>query len=204
MVTEFTMAPTLRHFDQKRETIIETDGSDYVSAGVLSQWDDEGVLLPVAYYSKKHSLAECNYDIYDKELLAIIKALEEWRPKCEGAAYPLQLITDHKNLKYFMTKKLLNRWQVWWSEFLIRFDYEIVYRPGRSNGKVDALTRRPGDLPEGGDETLKSVMVQDYMKVLRNYDGMSATVWEELCYGKAETLGDAGNRMRWWRDNLLR
>jgi hypothetical protein len=81
----------------------------------------------MAYYSKKHSPAECNYDIYDKELMAIIKALEEWRPECEGATYPLQLITDHKNLEYFMTKKLLNRRQARWSEFLTQFDYKIVY-----------------------------------------------------------------------------
>ena len=111
MVEAFTTAPTLRHFDHEREVIIETDASNYVSAGILSQRDDEGVLHPVAYYSKKHSPAECNYDIYDKELMAIIKALEEWRPECEGAAYPLKLITDHKNLEYFMTKKLLNRRQ---------------------------------------------------------------------------------------------
>jgi len=152
MVQAFTTAPTLRYFDHEREVIIETDASDYVSAGVLSQYDDEGVLHPVAYFSKKHSPAECNYDIYDKELMVIIKALEEWRPECEGARYPLKLITDHKNLEYFMTKKLLNRRQAQWSEFLTRFDYEIVYRPGKSNGKADALTRRPGDLPERGDE----------------------------------------------------
>ena len=115
------------------------------------------MLHPVAYYSQKHSPAKCNYDIYDKELMAIIKALEEWRPECEGAAYPLQLITDHKNLEYFMTKKLLNRRQARWSEFLTRFEYKIVYRPGKSNGKADALTRRPGHLPEGGDEILKNM-----------------------------------------------
>jgi len=89
--------------------------------------------------------------------MAIIKALEEWRPECEGAAYPLQLITDHKNLEYFMTKKLLNRRQARWSEFSTRFDFEIVYRPGKLNGKADALTRRPGDLSEGGDERLKNM-----------------------------------------------
>jgi ribonuclease HI len=118
MVTAFTTAPALQHFDHEREVIIETDASDYLSAGVLSQKDDEGVLHSVAYYSKKHSPAECNYEIYDKELMAIIKALEEWRPECEGAAYPLQLITDHKNLEYFMTKNFLNRRQARWSELL--------------------------------------------------------------------------------------
>jgi hypothetical protein len=65
--------------------------------GVLSQWVGEGVLHPVAYYSKNQSPTECNYNISDNELKAFIKALEEWRPKCEGAAYPLQLITDHMN-----------------------------------------------------------------------------------------------------------
>jgi hypothetical protein len=56
-----------------------------------------------------------------------------------------------------MTKKLLNRRQARWSEFLTRFEYEIVYRPGKSNGKADALTRTPGDLPEVGDERLKNL-----------------------------------------------
>jgi hypothetical protein len=108
LVTAFTTAPALRHFDHEREVIIETDASDYVSAGVLSQRDDDGVLHLVAYYLKNHSLAECNYDIYTNELMTIIKALKEWRPECEGATYPIQLITGHKNLEYFMAKKLLN------------------------------------------------------------------------------------------------
>jgi len=140
MEVNFATASTLRHFDHNREVTIETDASDYVTAGVLSQPDDDGVLHPVAFFSKKHSPAECNYDIYDKELMAIIKALEEWRPECEGAEYPLQLITDHKNLELFISKKLLNRRQARWAQFLSMFDYEIVYRPGKSNRKVDALT----------------------------------------------------------------
>ena len=151
------MAPVLRDFDLERAVIIETDASDYVSAGVLSQHDDGGVLHPVAYCSEKHIPAEWDYDIYDKELLASIKALEEWRPKCEGAAYLLRLLTDYKNLEWYVTKKLLNRQQALWSEFLARCDYQILYRPGKSNGRADALTRRPGDLPEWGDEQLKNI-----------------------------------------------
>jgi len=108
MIAAFTTAPALCHFDHEREVMIETDVSDYVSAGVLSQMDDEGLLHPVAYFLKEHTPAECNYDIYDQELMTIIKSLEQWRPECEGAAYPLQLVTDHKNLEYFMMKKLLN------------------------------------------------------------------------------------------------
>lgn len=61
--------------------VLETDASDWASGGILSQYDDEGLLRPVAYFSSKHSSAGCNYEIYDKELLAIIKCLEEWRQK---------------------------------------------------------------------------------------------------------------------------
>jgi hypothetical protein len=115
------------------------------------------VLYAVAYYSKKHSLAKCNYDIYDKELMPILQALEEWRPVCEVAAYPLQLTTEHNNLENFMTKKRLNRRQAQWPEFYTRLNYESFYRRGKLNGTADALTRRPGDLPEGGDERLKNM-----------------------------------------------
>jgi hypothetical protein len=127
MVLKFTTAPTLQYFDHSREVVIETDAADYVSVGVLSQRDDEGVLHPVAFFSEQYSPAECTYDIYDKELMAIIKALEEWRPECESAEHTLQLVTDHKNLEYFMSKRILNRRQARWAQFLSRFDYEIVY-----------------------------------------------------------------------------
>jgi hypothetical protein len=152
--SDFTSAPILRHFDPDREILVETDASDYVSAGILSQRDDNGILHPVAFFSKKHSPAECNYEIYDKELMAIVRCFEEWRPELESTASPIQVLSDHRNLEYFMSTKLLNRRQARWSEFLSRFNFKIVYRPGKSGGKPDALTRRSGDLPKEGDERL--------------------------------------------------
>jgi len=104
----FTTAPILRHFDYEREIIVETDASDYVLAGILSQHDDDGILHPVAFYSKKYSPAECNYEIYDKELLVIVRPFEQWRPHLEGSSQPVRILTDHKNLEYFMSTKLLN------------------------------------------------------------------------------------------------
>ena len=157
MVTAFTTAPVLGHFNHDREVIIEPDSPEYVSAGVLSHYDNDGVLHLMGYFSKKHSPAECNYDIYDKELMAIIEALEEWIPECEGAEYPLKFITDHKNLQYVISKMLLNRWQAQWWEFLTRFDYEIVYQPSKSNEKADDLMRRLGDLPEWRDDRSKTM-----------------------------------------------
>ena len=72
--------------------------------------------------------AECNYEIYDKELLAIVKAFELWRPELEGRASDekIKVITDYRNLEYYMSTKQLNRRQARWSEYLSRFNSEIT------------------------------------------------------------------------------
>jgi transposase InsO family protein len=131
---------------------IECDSSDFVNAGCLSQPDADGVLRPVAFFSRRLNPAECNYDIYDKELMAIVRAFEEWRSELEGAGVPVEVLSDHKNLQSFMTTKRLNRRQARWSEFLSRFNFRLIYRPGAQGGKPDALTRRSSDCPQGEDD----------------------------------------------------
>jgi hypothetical protein len=126
-----------------------------VSGRVLSQYDEEGILRPIAFFSKKHSAVECNYEIYDKELLAIIRCLKEWRPELEGTESPIRILSDYRNLEYFITTKMLNRRQARWSEFLSRYNFRIIYRPGKQGEKPDALTRRSEDLPKEGDERLQ-------------------------------------------------
>ena len=145
----------MAHFDYEKETIVETDASDNVSAGVLSQYGEDGLLHPVAFFSKKHTAQEINYEIYDKELLAIVRAFEQWRPELEGSGLPIKILTDHRNLEYYMTTKQLSRRQARWSEYLSRFNFIIMYRPGKLGAKPDALTRRSEDLPKRGDERLK-------------------------------------------------
>ena len=152
----FTTAPVLNYFDPARRTVVETDASDWASGGVLSQYDEEGVLHPVSFFSAKHSPAECNYEIYDKELLAIIKAFEEWRPELQGVDGDTEVITDHKNLEHFTTTKLLNQRQVRWSEFLSDFRFRIAYRPGRKAAVPDALSRLPGSAPPDKTNTADS------------------------------------------------
>lgn len=93
------------------------------------------------------SPAEANYEIYDKELLAIVQAFEEWRPELEGSPSPVEVITDHKALEYFMRSRLLSRRQARWSEFLSRFNFKICYRPGTQNGPADTLSR-PNSIPD--------------------------------------------------------
>ena len=97
--------------------------------------------------SHKFDPTECNYEIYDKELLAIVRSFESWRAELQGAATPITVLTDHRNLEYFMTTKQLTRRQVRWSEFLSQFDYICSWRPGKQSIKPDALTRRSQDLP---------------------------------------------------------
>lgn len=85
-------APIPRHFDPNEQCFVETDSSDYVNAGVLSQPNSNGILHPVAYFSRRMLPAECNYEIYDKKLLAIIRCFEEWKPELEGTAMPVKAL----------------------------------------------------------------------------------------------------------------
>ena len=143
-----TQAPALRHFDRSKEAILETDSSDYVNGGVLSQYDDDGILHPVAFYSKNMTPAECNYQIYDKELLAIIRCLEHWRPELECTDVPVRIFTDHKGLIYFAEGRDLSRRQARYLDMLSEFNIKIIYRPGPQNLKADALTRIAGSVPK--------------------------------------------------------
>ena len=75
-------------------------------------------------------------------MLAIIHALEEWRHFLEGVTHPVEIWTDHKNLKYFIMVKKLNRCQACWSLHLARFDFLLYYHPRHTMGKPDTLSRR--------------------------------------------------------------
>ena len=88
--------------------MVETDASDGVLGGILLQLQPSGEWHPVAYYSKTMIPAEINYPIHDKEMLAIIRALEAWRPELEGSLHRIRIISDHKALEYFMTTKALS------------------------------------------------------------------------------------------------
>ncbi|KAF7578900.1 PRP38-assoc domain containing protein [Pyrenophora tritici-repentis] len=160
----FKTAGVLAHFDPDLETWLETDASDFVTAAILSQKDATGVLRPVAFLSHKMNPAECNYEIYDKELLAIVNAFEQWRFELSGTDDPIMVLSDHQALQTFMTTKRLNRRQARWAEFMAEFNFIIKYRPGKQGTKPDALTRRPGDLPESPDDIRRRHQLQVVIK----------------------------------------
>jgi hypothetical protein len=136
-----TSAPLLAHYDLDSQCMLETDASDRVIGAVFSQKGLDGEWHPVGYFSKTMAPAETNYPIHDKEMLAIVKALQHWRAELEGTSNPIEVITDHKALEYFMSSKLLSARQARWAEILSRYNFRISYAPGKLN-KADPLTRR--------------------------------------------------------------
>ena len=102
----------LHYFDSNNQCFVETDSSDYVNTNVLLQMRENGLLHPVAYFLRKMAPAKCHYKIYDKELLAIIRCFQEWRPELEGTGLPVKVLTDYKGLEYFMSMKKLTPRQI--------------------------------------------------------------------------------------------
>lgn len=150
----FTSAPVLIHPDHSKPFVVEVDASGVGVGAVLSQRSGSSAKLqPCAFFSRRLSPAERNYDVGDRELLAVKLALEEWRHLLEGAEHPFTIWTDHKNLTYLRTAKRLNSRQARWSLFFTRFNFSISYRPGTRNTKPDALSRQfdpvcdPSDAP---------------------------------------------------------
>ena len=114
LIQAFTTAPVLRHLDPEEPAIVGTDASDFALGGILSQ-KHERRLHPIAFYSRKFTEAEINYNTADKELLAIVDCFKRWRQYLEGAKHQVQVISDHQNLELFQITKVLNRRQVRWA-----------------------------------------------------------------------------------------
>jgi transposase InsO family protein len=171
----FTTAPILQHFDESRPCILETDASDGAIAGVISQEGDDGLVHPIAFWSRKMQAAELNYDIGDKEALAMVESIRHWRHYLEGARHPFTVYTDHKNLVGLTDAKVLNRRQGRWATTLAEYDFKIVYRPGRAMGKPDALSRR-GEMVEGtrAKDQKKATVIPEG-KLERTTFGIAAT-----------------------------
>ena len=110
MKKNITSISVLRHYDRTWKTILKIDSSNYVNDEVLSQQDDDEVLHSVTFFSKSMLSVKCNYKIYDKKLLIIIKCLKHWRSKLKVTDLLIEIYTNHKSLKHFMTsKKLIKR-----------------------------------------------------------------------------------------------
>ena len=108
----FLTAPILVHFDTGQSICVETDASDFVIAGILSQVQEDKQWHLVTFWSCKMQGTECHYETHDKELLAIVESFKRWCHYLEGSQFPVCVLCDHANLCYFMTTKELNGRQI--------------------------------------------------------------------------------------------
>ena len=151
---KFFATPLLGHFDPSLPCTLATDASDFAISGILQQPDFDNNLHPIAFYSRKLSPHEINYDVHDKELLAIIESFRDMRAWLLGSPFPITVICDHKNLEHFMSSQVLNRRQARWAMFLADFDFRLHWRAGHLN-PADAPSRRPDFIPQSGDDHLQ-------------------------------------------------
>ena len=144
--TRFTSAPVLTMPDPTKQFIVEVDASESGIGAVLSQRDSKDHQLhPCAFFSRKLTSAERNYDVGNRELLAVHDALKEWRHWLEGAVQPFVVLSDHKNLTYVQSAKRLSPRQSRWALFFTRFNFTLTYKPGSLNVRADALSRQYSD-----------------------------------------------------------
>lgn len=224
----FSSAPFLLHFDFAKPRVIQVDASAYAVSGILSQHSEDGDLRPVAYYSKKLSPTEQRWQVHDQELGAIIFCFQEWRAWLMGSKDPIIVLSDHANLRYFMTSQALTSRQARWASFLSDFHFDILHTPGKNN-PADPASRRSDYTSDGLQSTRVTLLGQretENIKVAaiillsrqpRNrvdHTLFMAPTEEVLskiraCYhsddllqGRKPTVLTYGTGIWWWRDSV--
>ena len=133
----------LQHPCYEQPFEVFTDASDFAIGAVLTQNDESGDMRPIEFYSRKLLTSERNYSVYDKELLAILEALGQWRHLLISSPHVIRIHSDHKNLSYFRKAQLLKPRHARWAEFLSQFNFSISHIAGEANAVADALSRSP-------------------------------------------------------------
>ncbi|KAK3510497.1 hypothetical protein QTP70_009153 [Hemibagrus guttatus] len=174
------MAPILRHPDPDLPFVVEVDASSSGLGAVLSQRHGKpGKLHPCAFYSRKLTSAEVNYDVGNRELLAIKAALEEWRHWLEGVRHPFQVLTDHRNLEYLRGAKRLNPRQARWAIFFTRFAFTVTYVPGPKTAKrmryLDSSRRTTSRLSQTSSCRLQRSCIWCSRTSSRRFNGLTPT-----------------------------
>jgi len=138
----FTTAPVLRIPNNEDPFKLSTDASDFATGAVLSQKDMQTNLWHlVAFFSKLLDVHKRNYEIYNKELLAVIQRLEKYRHHLEGHLYKIEIWSDYQNLTFFRTAQKLTRRQARWALFMTHFDFVLYHKLGKTMQAKDLLSR---------------------------------------------------------------
>ena len=132
-------APLLSTPDFNRTFVLQTDASERGVGAVLSQYDDDGMEHPIAYFSKKLLPREERYSTVEKECLAIKLGIQAFKVYLLGRQFEIQ--TDHRALVWLDRLNEHNARLTRWSLALQLYQFVVIHRPGRANGNADALSR---------------------------------------------------------------
>ena len=180
--TQMCSSPVLAQPNFDKWFILQVDASAYGVGTILSQEGDlttltpslkqrsKPTLHPVAYYSATFTATERNYDIYEQELLAIMKALAHWRPYLGWTKTPFVIKTDHANLQYWKSPRNLNRRTARWHADLQEYDFQLEYIPGKTNTVADALSR-PANANQGQQDNKDVTVLPQQICVLHTPKG---------------------------------
>ena len=161
----FTSQPVLHLPDLSTPFAISTDASKHTSGGVLLQKDINKEWRPCTYLSQMFGPAECNYNIYDCELLAVMRALDAWRHYLLGSPTMVHIFTDHKNLTYFRQPRNLNCRQARWLLDLSEFDLMFEHILGRNLCAPNTLSCQPDHIPTSDTDNEAVTLLPDELFV---------------------------------------
>ena len=144
----FIFQSVLIMFESEKSITLEMNASDEAIKMCINQSNDKKCLHFITYYSCKFTVAELNYEIHDKKLLAIVNSFKQWRVYLKESRHQIQVYTDHKNLLYFMIMKVLNRRQIRWLKKLSSYNFQIQYWKKFENSKINVLSRRANHMTD--------------------------------------------------------
>ena len=174
----FTTRLVLVALDLDREFRMEADTSNYATGGVLSIKYSDELWRPVTFISKLLSNTEQNYEIHNKEILAVVRYLEAWRHFLERMTTKFKIWIDHKNLEYFMKVQKLNKRQTRWALYLSRFNFTLKYVPESKMEKADSLSKRPDWEIEVDKDNKNKTLVKTKQLIVRRTEKIEIIVKE--------------------------
>ena len=197
--------PILRQPDYTKQFFLATDASAYGMGAVLLQEGDLNphtklpTRHPIAYYSATFTPTEQNYDIYERELLAVIKALAHWRPHLAGTETPVLVLTDHANLTFWKAPRKVNRRVARWFSELQEYNLQIKHVPGKLHHAADLLSRPPQ--ADHGETDSENVTLLDKKLFIRLLTEPEAE-WMDLEQKIAQVQERERDEVNQWKANL--
>ena len=170
-------------WDPNQPTHIEVNTSGFAMGGILLQWLNNDLWHPVAYRLKSMADTKHNYEIYDKEMLAIIWALKDWRHYLEGLPDPFTIITDHQNLQFWCTTQNLTHRQACWSLYLSWFDFCLTYKHSSINTQADPLSHFSTHAKSDSDDNINQIVLHPkyFATAAASLAGNLNNIEEQIC-----------------------